>query len=258
MVGTETVVNAISAELVSKGRRGKRWESNVSLHIPRPGGQHVESVVGQKGANYRILRTRLSNGIVDVAIVHSLMTVVEDTEQSFYLLSYEGGIPAGFFHRLNRVLSLPLKPEWEPWLWEQGQKAREIQFLEPRTGWESGGYEVKKLKLMRLSLTPITRLNGLGSVTGYIVYCSGRYKEAWLDIIRKQLQLGVVLKKAGPSEQEHCPYLNGKWAARPTEEGWTLYQEDRAMLTAPSLEWLLLQARTEINTFFILDEGGQL
>ncbi len=119
-VGDETVVNAIWARLVSKETREKAYTSGVTLSLP--GQQYPENIALEKWT-YKTLRTRLPSGLVDLALIHPMLTVSEDNEAGFYILTYSDGVPSGFIERLNRSLALPLQPEWAPWLLTAGQKA---------------------------------------------------------------------------------------------------------------------------------------
>jgi hypothetical protein len=250
MAGLETVVNAISAQLLAKDKREKRWDNGVAFYTS--GAAPALSVAGQKAVNYRVLRTRLPGGAIDMAIVHPHLTLVEDTSERFYLLSYEAGIPANFFGRLNRVLSIPLKQEWTPWLWNEGRRLQSWPDLEPAPLW-GGRRSETLLQVTWLDATPIDIVHNQGLATCYLVRCSGRYKDAWLHLIRQQLNLGVVLNKVvSPYGETH--YLNGKWSALPSQDGWTLYRESHPVTQAPSLDHLVIQAERDTGTYFIVQE----
>ncbi len=248
IVGPETVVGAIWAKLSGKEGRGKKWSSEVS--IPLAGQSYPQRVAAQKGVTYRTLRSRLPSGMVDLALVHPGLTVIEDSERGFYLLSYEPGVPAGFFERLNQSLSIPLKPVWAPWLWELGQQPQSFLSLETKREWEKG-QPVERTQLVETTEMPISRLSSLGTVTCYTVHCQGRSRDAWLQIIRERLGLGIVLKKVPYSGGQR--YLNDLWAACPTKEGWALHQGDEVVIQAPSLNHLLTEARESLGVYFILE-----
>src|SRR5687767_10875072 len=101
MAGAETTVNAIWAYLSAKEGRGKKWGSQVRIPLA---GRSPQYVAAAKHITYRTLRTRLPSGMVDLTLIHPLLTVAEDNPRGFYLLSYEEGRPPGFFERLNQVL----------------------------------------------------------------------------------------------------------------------------------------------------------
>jgi hypothetical protein len=252
MVGAETAVNAIWARLSAREGRGKKWGSEVS--IPLAGRSYPQYVAAQKHVTYRTLRTRLSSGMIDLALVHPILTVAEDSERGLYLLTYEQGLPSGFFDRLNKSLSIPLKPEWAPWLWEQGQKPQSFLALESRKVMEDGEY-VEKPQLTEATQIPISRLDSLGGVACYAVHCNGRYRDAWLQIIRQQLDLGISLNKVPHGQGDFC-YRNTTWAAYPTGDGWALHQGENRVAQAPSLNHLLTEARESLGLFFILQEDS--
>jgi hypothetical protein len=252
MVGAEPVVNAIWAKLSARDGRGQKWGSEVT--IPIPGRSYPQYVAAQKRINYRTLRTRLPSGMVDLALVHPLLTVAEDNQQGFYLLTYEQGVPASFFDRLNRTLPIPLKPDWAGWLWELGCQPQSFLSLQTRQVWE-GGQQVEQTDLTEITETPVSRLPGLGQVACYTVRCAGRYREAWLQIIRQQLNLGIRLKKM-PEVGHHCRYLNGVWAALPADGGWELRHGDEVMAQAPSVNYLLTAARENLGVHFLIEEGA--
>jgi hypothetical protein len=247
MAGAETTVGAIWARLAAREYRGKKWGSAVS--IPVAGRSYPEYVAAQKSVTYRTLRSRLPSGMVDLALVHPLLTVAEDNERGFYLLSYETEMPPGFFDRLNKSLSIPLKPEWGAWLWELGRQSQSFLTIETRKVMEEGQY-VDKEALTETTKLPVERLRSLGEVNCYLVKCDGRYRAAWLQLIRQQLKLGIRLKQAGKR------YLNDSWVALPATEGWALRHEEEIVVQAPSLNHLLTKARESLGVHFIVEEAG--
>lgn len=253
MAGPEATVNAIWAHLSARETRGQKWGGAVQ--IPITGRSHPEYVAAQKRVTYRTLRSRLPSGMVDLAMVHPVLTVAEDTERGFYLLTYEDDLPSGFFERLNKTLAIPLKPEWASWLWEQGQQPQSRLTLNTRKGRE-GGQEVEKTELVETTETPITRLSSLGAVTCYRVQCGERYKDAWLQIIRAQLDLSIRLKTV-PDPGGGQRYLNGRWTASSTPEGWALHQDNDLVIQAPSINHLLTEARETLGLHFIIVEKRQ-
>jgi hypothetical protein len=245
LAGAETAVNAIWARLAAKEGRGKKWGSPVT--IPLAGQAYPQYVAAQKRVTYRTLRARLPSGLVDLALVHPCLTVAEDNQQGFYLLSYEDGTPSGFFERLNRSLSLPLKPAWADWLWAGGQQAQSFPILETRRVLVDG-QPVEKPELVQAHETPISRMDSLGEVVCYTILCHGRYQQAWLHLIRQQLNLGLRLAKTGRG------YRAGRWAVYQTPEDWTLHQADQIVARAPSLAYLLAEARQTLGLHFLLEE----
>jgi hypothetical protein len=252
MAGAETAVNAIWAYLSAREGRGKKWGSQVRIPLA---GRSPQYVAAAKHITYRTLRTRLLSGMVDLALIHPRLTVAEDSQRGFYLLTYEEEMPLGFFERLNQALSIPLKPEWATWLWQQGQQPQSFLILDQKAEWE-GGQRVEKTILARASQLPITRLNSLGKVSCYAVLCSGRYKDAWLEIIRRQLALSIPLQKM-PHLGDSYRYQNDPWAVYPYPEGWALYKGDDQLISASSLDYLLTEAKEHLGTYFTLEEKQQ-
>ena len=251
MVGAETAVGAIWARLSARESRGKKWGSAVS--IPVAGRSYPEYVAGQKHINYRTLRSRLPSGMVDLALIHPVLTVAEDNEWGFYLLSYEAGMPPGFFDRLNKSLSIPLKPAWAEWLWELGQQSQAFLTTETRKVREDGEY-VDQEVLTETTQLPIQRLQSLGQIQAYSIRCEGRYRETWLQIIRQQLKLGIRLQKASANGVGDG-YRNGIWSINTTSENWVLQQGDEVVLQAPSLNHLLTTARETLGVHFVIEEA---
>jgi hypothetical protein len=243
IVGPETTVNAIWARLAAKEHRGQKWGSEVT--IPVTGRSYPEYVAQQKHVTYRTLRSRLPSGMIDLALVHPLLTVAEDSPQGLYLLTYDHDVPAGFFERLNKSLSIPLQPEWESWLWQSGQQPQSFLILETKKVMEEGQY-VEKPHLTEATQIPISRLSSLGTVACYCVRCNGRYRDAWLRIIRQQLGLGIRLRK----EAEDY-YRNGSWLACFDKQGWLLQKDGDRVAVAPSLNHLLTEARERLGLHFI-------
>jgi hypothetical protein len=249
MVGPETTVGAIWAKLSARDGRGQKWGSEV--RIPRPGRHYPDYVAAQKHITYRTLRTRLPSGMVDLALIHPALTVAEDNQRGFHLLTYAEGLPPGFFERLNQTLSISLKPEWSTWLWAQGQQTQAFPVIEIKSEYEGGQY-VDKAYLTETTQTPISRLTSLGQAACYTVQCQGRYKQAWLQIIRQQLGLGIRLAKV-PLSPGGCQYLNGSWGAHPSAEGWTLRHDNQVIAQAPTVNHLLTEARETLGVHFIIE-----
>ena len=254
MVGPEVTVNAIWATLSAREGRGKKWTSQVEIAMP--GNTYPERVAAQKGVTYRTLRARLPNGLLDVALIHPLLTVAEDTERGFYLLTYDEDVPAGFFARLNHTLSIPLKPDWATWLWQQGQQPQSWLAFQTRPGYEDSQPEDQK-QVVELTRTPITCLDSLGEVSCYQVRCAEDYRAAWLQIIRTQLQLGTILQ-AAPHPLGGERYADGRWTIEPVsqtdETGWQLTDENEIVSQAPSLNHLLVEARESLGVHFIIEK----
>ena len=117
---------------------------------------------------------------------------------------------------------------------------------------EDGQY-VEKPHLVKATQLPISRLSSLGTVACYSVRCHGLYRDAWLQIIRQQLGLGIRLKQVPHIGGGHR-YLNGSWAAYPTPDGWALHKGDECVAKAPSLDYLLTEARETMGLHFITVE----
>lgn len=257
VVGAEATVNAIWARLVSKEARGKKWGSEVRITIP--GRNHPQYVAAVKSITYRTLRTRLPSGMVDLALINPMLTVAQDSESGFYLLTYEtDGMPSGFFDRLNNCLSLPLNPEWANWLWEQGQQSQSRMTLVKKTEYQDG-QPVEAQRLTETTDIPIGSLDGLGQVACYAVHTDGRYRDAWLQIIRDQLQLEIVLQRQAINEVAYRSN-DGIWTTAQTgaygQDEWQLVQGDEVVLEAPTLTFLLTQAREELGLYFRTQEAG--
>ena len=250
MVGEEPTVNAIWSRLSAKEYREKRYESGVKVVVP--GRQYPDTIAAQKGV-YKTLRARLPNGLIDLTMIHPRLTVSEDNEQGFFLLTYEGGTPDGFFARLNRCLSIPLKEAWTDWLWVEGQKQQSRLTIETKNDRQEG-QNIETEQLVQTQQTPIHPYQSQGQVTCYRVRTAGLYKEAWLHIIREQLGLGIPLYPAhiGPVQG----YEEALWSIHPrSTERWILEYGDEERLSAPSLEFLLAKARQELGRHFLIRDG---
>lgn len=246
LVGAETEVNAIWAKLMGREGRGQKWSSAVQIPIPER--SYPDYVAAAKGVTYRTLRSRLPSGMVDLALIHPRLTVAEDTPQGFYLLTYETGVPDSFFARLNKSLSIPLQPNWAPWLWERGQQSHSRLTRVSREVRE-GNQFVEKTELTETTEVPITRLNNLGTVACYRVQCAGRYRAAWLQLIREQLALGIRLKPDGKQR-----YVAGDWLIHSQAEQWLLFQNEERLLASSSLNFLLVEAQENLGLHFIVTE----
>ena len=240
MVGHEVAVNAIWAKLVAYDSRGKTWDSKV--RVPTPQNQYSESfgVACAKHVSYRTVQNRLPSGQVDLALIHPSMTVSEDSPESFYALTHGPDIPPGFFDRLNRQLQIAILPEWETWLWEQGQQAQRFEAEGTKREWDNKKTEYVDSSIVKtVTVVPIARLKrSHGTVQCYRVHCGGLYEVAWWQIIRQQLEIGVRLEKMSESY-----YENGIWQISQSKNDWLLFREDEHLMTERSLEWLLVKAR---------------
>lgn len=181
-VGPETLVNAAWAYLVSKDARENSWSSLVEIECPERKGCTLS-----KGVRYKTLKTQLPSQYLDMCLIHPNLTVAQDTlDEGFYLLTYDDGIPRGFYERLNRTLDIPLKPEWTDWLWTDGQEQQSFTWRVTRSVYEDGKY-IKKEFDDADSATPIALMNSLGNVKCYLVHTNYKYKHAWHVAIRNQL-----------------------------------------------------------------------
>ncbi len=266
MAGPETAVGAIWARLSARdARRKSKYGSDVQIP-DKKNAHHPHYVSTQPGIRYRTLRTRLPSGLVDLVMIHPLLTVAEN-QGDFQLLTYQGDVPNSFFSRLNSSLPLPLKAEWASWLWQQGQQSQSWLMLEPKTIYE-GRKPVKTTALTEASHTPIYRLDTqVGRVHCYRVRVDGPYKSAWLKIIRSHLGLAISLKKKSPPAEDHYYSSDGHWTvyiapaiyAADKERLWTLQREGQVVLPkAPSLNWLLSQARDTLGVHFVVKEANNV
>ena len=246
MVGEEPTVNAIWSRLSAREYREKKYESGVQVEIP--GRQYAEYLAAQKVV-YKTLRARLPTGLIDLAMIHPRLTVSEDNEQGFLLLTYESGVPGGFFTRLNRCLSIPLKDEWQAWLWTEGQKQQSWLTIERKE--TPGNDQVVQEQLVQTSQTPISRYESRGQVTCYRVETAGPYKEAWLKIIRDQLALAIPLFPARIGQVQG--YEEALWSIYPKRsDHWILAYGEEITLTGPTLEFLLAKARQALGRHFLI------
>lgn len=181
-VGPETLVNAAWAYLVSKDTRENSWSSKVEIECPERKGCTLS-----KGVRYKTLKTQLPSQYLDMCLIHPNLTVAQDTpDEGFYLLTYDDGIPRGFYERLNRTLDIPLKPEWTDWLWTDGQEQQSFSWQVIRSVYEDRAY-IKKEVEEDDSATPIILHKSLGSVKCFEVRTSQRYKHAWHAAIKNRL-----------------------------------------------------------------------
>lgn len=253
LVGEEPTVNAIWSRLSAREYREKKYDSGVQVEIP--GRQYPEYLAAQKVV-YKTLRTRLPTGLIDLAMIHPRLTVSEDSEQGFLLLTYERGVPSGFLARLNRCLSIPLKDDWQAWLWREGQKQQSWLTIERKE--TPGNGQVVQEQLVQTHHIPITRYESRGQVACYRVGTAGPYKEAWLQIIRQQARLGVHLSVIPESTTGKTSYYHSDWTLLQDDQialgHWRLDHLGQTQLAAPSLEHLLTAAREQLGIPFVIGQ----
>jgi len=240
IVGPETVVNACWARLMSRATRGNKFSSGIEIEMP--GRSYPMYVAAQKHVNYRTVRSRLSSGMIDLALIHPILTVSEDRPSGFYILTYDDARPAGFFDRLNQNLAIPLKPEWSTWLWREGLKRWDQKIIKTRTEYE-GNKKVEKERIADSACTPILRLDTLGSVGCYKVICEGEYYNAWLGIVREQLGLNIKLSYSDRA------YTDGTHFVRKYNDNWVF--ED---FVQSNLDDILVMARHKLGLNLIVKE----
>lgn len=254
LAGPEVVVNAVWAYLSSSDSKKQKSDSQVLIY-PSWNTQDVGYVMAEKGQRYRMIRTRLPCGAVDMALIHPQLTAAEDKEHSFFLLTYDTGVPGDFFGRLNRALSIPLKREWAAWLWEIGQRPYTWQTLVKRYTREKGD-NILQDDLAEETKTPITYFPGWGGARCYEVQCGGLYEECWLQIIRDHLGLGRVLKPAWSGSEKF--YTHADFMIHPSPDGssWSLRQGDKIRLqNAPSPNYLVALARRDLGEHLVILEN---
>lgn len=107
----------------------------------------------ERGARYRTFTTKI-NRYLDMVIIHPNAAAMS-TESPVYLLARpdQDGPPPGFFPRLNKAITVPIKRAWTPQLWEQGQT----------------------------TYAPVKKLLSLGDMQGYILHRTSRW---WLTIVQ--------------------------------------------------------------------------
>lgn len=247
MAGAEPTVNAIWAYLSAKDSRRQKWSSAVQ--IPAPGKSYPHRVAAEKSVTYRTLRARLPSGMVDMAMIHPRLTVAEDNEQGFFLLTDETGVPTGFFARLNKCLAIPIRANWTDWLWIQGQQLQVRWTVQTETHYE-GNQPVETQELVETSERPITRLDSLGQVACYRVTCAGESKAAWLQIIRQNLELGIRLHQIAADTYRSS---DGIWTAQQDHEGWKLHRTDAVVVAGQSLNFVLAAAAAELGVHLIIE-----
>lgn len=181
-VGPETLVNAAWAYLVSDKAREHAYSSWVTIDSPERVGCALD-----KGIRYKSIKVQLRNGYIDLCLIHPKLTVAQDNpDEGFYLLTYGEGMPVGFYERLNRTLSIPLKPGWVDWLWVDGQEQQSFTWRATRTVWSDGEYIKKEFDEDDLA-TPIGICKSLGSVRCYKIHTGLKYKHAWHVAIKNHL-----------------------------------------------------------------------
>lgn len=246
MAGAEPTVNAIWAYLSAKDSRRQKWSSKVQV----PGKPYPRRVAAEKSVTYRTLRARLPSGMVDVAMIHPRLTVAEDNEQGFFLLTYETGVPTGFFARLNKCLAIPIRADWTDWLWTHGQQLQARWTVQTETRYE-GGQPIESEALVETSERPITRLDSLGEVACYRVACAGEAKAAWLQIIRHNLGLSIRLHQVA-ADTYRSP--DGTWTVQQDHDGWKIHRTDAVVVTGPSLNFVLAAADAELGVHLVIQE----
>ena len=242
IVGPEVAINATFAKMVAKKPK--------TVIVKQPGETYGTHVSPERYIRYKSFRSKLPNGMVDLAMIHPVLTVTEDSPEGFYILTYDDGVPSGFFERLNKTLSIPLKPEWESWLWEKGQEQVKWTGIQDDRVWEDGRY-VNKPESQAFSDTPIVSVSSeIGDISCYKVDTGGKSKEAWLTIVRQELALGIRLTPMAGD------YLNGVWSVSVSGGEWVLrHRNEGELLRANKLDFLLAQARTEKGLNLILEEA---
>ena len=237
MVGPETVVNAIWARLSSDNHyRGSLGESGVVILAEQKEGASL-----MKSTKYKTIRVRLPGGMVDICIIHPKFTVADDSPEGFFILTYDKDTPGGFFHRLNRSLAIPLLPEWEKWLWSEGIEMQSFRSIKEDWEWRDGARIVFDVPTT-VEVAPIYQIPSTGAIFCYRVACSEKYRQAWLHIIRSQLNLGITLTKETANL-----YRAGQWAVTFEESVWKVFKNDENMLTANSVELALIGAKEQLG-----------
>lgn len=154
IVYLELVGQAQSVRALWAGLAGNKTPDALDLSNGR-------SVYSPDGVCLKRIEKVLPNGLVNLAMVHPLATAI-GAGDPFYRIVFPGSTlpPHGFYDILNSKLILPIKREWEEWLWERGQT---------HAG-ESAYY------------SPVQKLESYGHVSGYKIFGDER-KEEWRKLI---------------------------------------------------------------------------
>lgn len=196
IVGVENIVNAMVAHLLADDNRGTNYGSEIRIS----GAEYPKPLYLRRYVKYHLVRSRLSEAHISVALIHPEATVESDSvDEGFYIINHDTErteIPADFFPRLNRTLQIPLRAEWADFLFEEGQKPQGM-----------GGYAS--------DVIPITPMESSGPVLCYRVRTGRNYAAAWLKIIRDKLGLWVDMHCKSHDLWEGGPYTltkqNGTW-----------------------------------------------
>lgn len=254
IAGPETTVNAVQAYLSRHDPKRHKHDSKV-LVWPAWGKRDPAHVMTEKGWRYRTIRKRLPSGAVDLAMIHPRLTLAEDKKDSFLLLTYDSGVPVNFFSRLNRILPIPLRPEWASWLWEIGQQSHTWRTLIKRQVYQDGDYVLKD-ELVEETRTPITEFESLGKARCYEVLGGGLYEECWLQIVRKHLGLGRCLDLVREGTNKY--YTGDDWliCPSPDKSTWVLSRQGLVLLEdAPTPSFLVAKAHRELGQHLVISES---
>ena len=93
-----------------------------------------EFFLDQGWKNYLTLRTKLPNGLVEWAVINKKCTNTPPRAEHFYrlapmeesLIRYPDERPAGFYTSLDQAISIPILPQWEGYLWQEGRARNAI------------------------------------------------------------------------------------------------------------------------------------
>jgi hypothetical protein len=156
---------------------------------------------------------RKAHGITtQAALVHDALTYLDTNADYIRFLTKseypEDRPPKKFFERLTIAMHIPLKPEWESWLWNEGKK--EVKF------WDEDSFNWRSPR----ALTPVKK------VAGYNVNCwaVSTNKMAWVQVVRNHFDLNVQLRYGKRKDNTEAFYdpdnpvdgwklnkLNGQW-----------------------------------------------
>jgi len=166
LAGTETSVNAITARLVAREHREKKYETDVSI-AQSEGDKPIAALKGQ----FKILKSKLNGVYLDAILCHTDMMAMSDNRDGFRIASFSPGRPRGFFSRLDNSLTISLKREWEDELWNYGLET----WKKPNSKWYSDA---------KVPIALIDDSDSFG-VNHYHVHTTTEYADAWKNIIRK-------------------------------------------------------------------------
>lgn len=211
-----TSARAVGAAMLDGANRKKASEIKLgrdAIHLIKHEKYRLFTVQSKK---------RVGHGVtMAVYLVHTDFTTQGgESDELLFLVdpeSDENDPPPGFYQRFKQAVRLPMLPEWEQWLWDEGRE-------KINSGYISTGYRYGRSASMSISTGQVTPIREW-TAEGARIWAVTTKQKVWLDVIRHHHNAGVRIKKIASDL-----YEGGGWQVEQDGRHWRAKKNGELLL----------------------------